>query len=128
MPRLLFDTRFFAEYFYSEDGETHVDAKNFVSENKERYVSAVTIHEMYLMTLAKEGRDVARLRLQTVEDLFRVVEVNSEIAVEAAELRRKSRISMADGLIAASCKVIEGRCVTDDPHLTSLRDIRTVWI
>ena len=127
MPKLFFDTRFFAEYFYSNDKESHASAKNFVSENKERYVSAVTIHEMYLMTLAKEGREVARLRLQTVEDLFRVIEVNSKIAVEAAELKHKSRIPMADGLIAASCKFIEGRCVTDDPHLTSLRDIRTVW-
>ncbi len=128
MPKLVFDTRFFAEYFYSDDTEIQLRAKNLVSKNKDRYVSAVTIHEIHLMTLAKEGREVARLRLQTVLDLFRVIEVNSKIAVEAAELRHRSRIPMADGLIAASCKFVDGRCVTDDPHLTSLKDIRAVWL
>jgi predicted nucleic acid-binding protein len=127
MPKLIFDTRFFVEYFYSQDKELQADSKKFAFENRERYVSAVTIHEIYVLTLAKEGRAVARLRLQTIEDLFRVVDVNSKIAVHAAEIRHKAKIPMADGLIAASSKFIDGRCVTDDPHLTSLRDIKTVW-
>jgi len=128
MPRLVFDTRFFTTSFYSRDPDTQSRTKKLVAENKERYVSTAAIHELYLLTLAKEGREVARLRLQTVRDLFHVVDITEQIAVAAAELRHKYRIPMGDGLIAATCKSLDARCVTDDPHFASVREIRTLWL
>lgn len=128
MPRLVFDTRFFTTSFYSKAPEIQSKTRELVAENKERYVSTAAIHEVYLLTLAKEGREVAKLRLQTVRDLFRIVDITEEIAVAAAELRHKYRIPMGDGIIAATCKSLDARCVTDDPHFSSVKEIKVSWL
>ena len=128
MPKLVYDTRFFVEYFYSANNVALERAKGFVAKSKERYVSTLTIHEIYLLSLKKEGKETARIRLQVILDLFRVADVNSDVAVLAAELRNKYKIPMADGVIAATCKWLDARCVTDDPHFTMLTEIKTLWI
>lgn len=128
MPRLVFDTRFFIEYFYSSSNEFIEKAKDFVSKNKERYVSTLTIHETYLLSLRREGREIAHMRLQVLLDLFRALDVSAEIAVAAAELRHKHKIPMADGVIAATCRSFEAKCVTDDPHFQELKEVKTVWL
>jgi predicted nucleic acid-binding protein len=127
MPSSLYDTRFFFEYFYSADSGLKPRAKESISRNKERYVSAVTLHELYLLDLQKRGREIARLSLQTVRDLFRIADVNSEIAINAAELRNRYKIPMGDSLIAATCRVVGAQCVTDDPHITKIKEIKTCW-
>ena len=40
----------------------------FVKGTKERDVSAITLHELYCVELAKRRRDVAELRIQSVQD------------------------------------------------------------
>lgn len=66
MPKLTFDTRFFVEYFYSTNRGLIEKAKNLVTRNKERFVSPLTIHETYLLSLRKEGRETAHMRLQVI--------------------------------------------------------------
>ncbi len=127
MSKFVYDTRFFTTSLYSRDINVQTKAKNFVTTYKERYVSTVTIHEVYLLTMAKEGREVARLRITAIHDLFPIVDVNEQIALLAAELRHRYRIPMADGLIAATCQSLDARCITDDPHFTSIKEIKTLW-
>jgi len=128
MPKLVYDTRFFVEYFYSANNVALERAKGLIAKSKERYVSTLTIHEIYVLSLKKEGKETARIRLQVILDLFRVADVNSDVAVLAAELRNKYKIPMADGVIAATCKWLDAGCVTDDPHFTMLTEIKTLWI
>lgn len=127
MPKLVYDTRFFFEYFYTTSGELQLRAKDFVSKNKDRYVSAVTLHELYLLDLQKRGREIAKLSLQSIQDLFRVAQVDSKIAITAAELRNRYKLPMGDSLIAATCELLDAGCVTDDPHLIRIKEIKTRW-
>ena len=128
MLKLVFDTRFFVEHFFSNDNRARLRAKEFVAKNKERYVSVVTLHEMYFLELAKKGRDVAVLRVQGIQDFFDIAGIDSLIAISAAELRNKYRIPMGDSLIAATCRAMNAECVTDDPHFTKMREIKTRWM
>jgi predicted nucleic acid-binding protein len=128
MPRLVYDTRFFVECFFSDDTAVQAEAKDLVTKNKDRAVSAVTIHELYLLELSRRGREIARLRVQGLQDMFRVVEVDSQIAIDAAEIRLKHKIPMGDSIIAATCRRLAAQCVTDDPHLTKMKEIKTRWI
>ncbi len=127
MPKFVYDTRFLVEYFYSTDRMFLKKATVFATQNKEGYVSALTVHEIYLLSLKKEGRETAKIRLQVLHDQFRIIDVTSEIAVTAAELRHKHQVPMADGVIAATCMVHDARCVTDDPHFAALKEIKTQW-
>ena len=106
MPdRRLYDTRFFAEYFYSADQQLVSKLKEELRSVKERMVSSLTIHEIHRVVLKKEGRDVATLRSNTIRRDFQVFDVDYAIAVKSAELRSKQQMPMADSVIAATAQI-----------------------
>ena len=128
MSKTVYDTRFFIEHYYSEDEEVLRKTKEEIRKTKERYVSAIVIHEVYQLTLKQEGRETAILRTDLLEKDFKVVDVNSEIAKGSAELRYKYKTSMADSIIAATSLSLNATCFSDDPHLKVIKEIQTKWI
>ena len=59
----LFDTRFFFEHYYSGDQTILRKTRALLATTtRAKYVSVVTVHELYRLALDKEGRDVAELR------------------------------------------------------------------
>jgi predicted nucleic acid-binding protein len=128
MPRAVYDTRFFVEHFYNADAGVKRRIVEEIKKTKNRYISSIVIHEIYVLSLKKEGRETAKLRRDFIEKAFRVVDVDSELASSSAELRHKYGISLADSLIASTSRLIGAPCVTDDPHLTAVKDIKTRWL
>lgn len=121
---MLFDSRYFWAVFTSRDPETTNKLKNLHDRSKSPLVSSITIYEVYKLTLASEGRAVARLRADTIEKEFAVIDVDAEVSREGAELSSRLRIPMADALIMATSKRLGLPCVTDDPHFT---EVKRVW-
>jgi len=60
--------------------EFWVGLRVVIRRNRERFVSAVVIHEVYRLTLERENRETAVLRASLLEKDFKVDEVNAEIA------------------------------------------------
>jgi predicted nucleic acid-binding protein len=88
----------------------------------------VVIHEVYRLTLAREGRETAALRAKLLKQDFKVVSVNDEVAEISAELRHRYQLSMADSMIAATASSLKAVCVSDDPHFKRIKEIKTTWI
>ena len=128
MSRAAYDTRFFVEHYYSKNAEVTSSTTREIRREKEKSVSSIVIHEVYRLTLQKEGRQVARLRSELMSKEFEVVPVDEQLAVVSAELRQKYGIPMADSIIAATAIALRAVCVTDDPHIMKIREIRTRWI
>lgn len=128
MPKIVYDTRFFAEYFYSTDAIVLQKANDIIRKAEQRFISAIVIHEVYQLILKKEGRETALLRTTILEKDFKIVDVNSEIAKNSAELRNKYKLSLADSIIAATAIMLKAICLTDDPHLKAVKEIKTAWI
>jgi predicted nucleic acid-binding protein len=128
MPRIVYDTRFFAEHYYSQDITILRKTREAIRKAEARFVSAVVIHEIYRLTLRQEGRETAILRTALLEKDFKVVKVDAEIAKSSAELRHKYRLSMADSIIAATALLLKAMCLSDDLHFKSVREIKTAWI
>lgn len=128
MPELVFDTRFFIEHFYSANEKMRERTKREILVNKAKYVSVITLHEIYRLTLEKEGRETAQLRVNLISKDFEAVDVDSAIALKAAEMRHGLPLPMADSMIAATCFTLKAVCVSDDPHFTRLRGLSTRWI
>jgi len=128
MSKTLYDTRFFIEHYYSRDGEVLRKTSEEIRKTKNRYISAVVIHEVYRLTLEREGRETAILRAGLLEKDFKIVDVDSEIAKNSAELRHKYKISLADSIIAATSLSLNATCFSDDLHLKDIKEIRTQWI
>jgi predicted nucleic acid-binding protein len=122
---MLFDTRYFWAVFASRDQQTTNKLRDLFDRSKSPCASAITIYEVSKLALATEGKDVANLRVSTIERDFDVVDVDSEVAEEGALISHRLRIPMADSLIMATSKRLHLPCVTDDPHFS---EVKTVWI
>jgi predicted nucleic acid-binding protein len=126
MNKVLYDTRFFAESYYSKDKS--LLAKIRLHKARKRNVSAVVIHEVYHLALSREGREVAKIKVADLLKEFEVVMVDHQIAQVSAELRHKYQLSMGDSMIAATAASISAVCITDDPHFKQVKEIQTEWI
>lgn len=95
---------------------------------REKYTSAVVVHELYRLTLSREGRETAKLRVALVKQSFKIVPVDEQAAQLSAELRQKYQLSMGDSMIAATAAILNAVCVSDDPHFKQIKEIHTTWV
>jgi len=123
----LYDTRFFVEYFYSDDADFLRRLKEDLRAARERMVSTLTVHGIHRINFEREGREVAMLRNETIRRDFDVVDVDYETAVRSAELRSRHRIPMADSIIAAAAQIHGYPLVSDDTHFHEIEDLKTRW-
>src|SRR3989337_832819 len=127
MSKAVYDTRFFAEFYYSKD-EKLVRKAREEKRRQEKFISTIVIHEVYKLTLQREGRETAVLRIALLKQDFKVIPVTAEIAEISAEFRHKYNLSMGDSMIAATASSLKTLCVTDDPHFKQIKGIKTTWI
>jgi predicted nucleic acid-binding protein len=127
MSKRVYDTRFLAEAVYSKDPafQRRAEAEK---RNRERYISTVAIHELYRLTLMREGRETAKLRISLLKKTFKVIPVDEYVAELSAELRQKYQLSMGDSIIAATAAMLNAVCVSDDPHFKEIKEIHTTWV
>src|SRR5208337_5432041 len=126
MPeRRLYDTRFFVEYFYSENAELLRKLKDELRLVKDRMVSSLTVHEIHRINLLKEGKDVAALRSNTIKRDFKIVGVDYKTAVKSAEIRTQHKMPMADSVIAATAQIYECSLFSDDNHFKEIENLKT---
>ena len=128
MPKTVYDTRFFLEHYYSREASMLRKTKEAIRKAKERFISAIVIHEVYWLTLNQEGHETAVMRATLLEKDFKVVQVDAEIAKSSAELRHKYRMSMAESIIAATTLLLKATCLSDDPHFKGINEIKTAWV
>jgi predicted nucleic acid-binding protein len=127
MSKAVYDTRFFSTLYYSKD-ERLLQKIREEKRRQEKFISTVVIHEVYRLTLAREGRETAMLRVALLKQDFKLVPVTAEIAQISAELRQKYQLSMGDSMIAATASSLKAVCVSDDPHFQRVKEIKTAWI
>ena len=134
MPRAVFETRFFIHLFSSPDPRIHSLLLKLMRRYDRRLVSAVTLFEIYKISLEREGRETAETRILRIRNEFSLIPVDDVIAVEGARLKHSVKIRtgrdtpMADSLIAATSIVNKAVCVTDSPHLDKIPQLRRRWI
>ena len=128
MSKTVYDTRFFAELYYSKDEKLLQRVKAEKQRRQEKFISTVVIHEVYRLTLQREGRETAVLRIALLKQDFKVIPVMAEIAEISAEFRHKYDLSMGDSMIAATASSLKALCVSDDPHFKRIKEIKTTWI
>jgi predicted nucleic acid-binding protein len=125
---MVYDTRFFIEHYYSDDKKVLQRTKEEIRKARGKFISAIVVHEVFWLTLGCEGRETALVRTDLLEKDFKVIDVNSQIAKDSAELRDKYKMSMADSIIAATALSLKAQCLSDDPHIRVVKEISTKWL
>lgn len=122
---MLFETRYFWARFTPSSVDQLNKLRSLFDESRERFVSSVTLFEIFKLSTQREGKDIAELRANVIERDFDIVSVDSEIAREGGRYGARLKIPMGDALIMATAKKLRVPCVTDDPHYT---EVKRVWI
>ncbi len=68
----LYDTRFFFEHYYSSDKSILRKTSQELRKTRGKYISVIVIHEIYNLTLEKEGREAAELRATLLEKTLKL--------------------------------------------------------
>jgi predicted nucleic acid-binding protein len=127
MNKTVYDSRFFMDFFYTKDKEVISRLKE-LKKQKNKYISAIVIHEVYKFSILREGRDTAKLRASLMREEFQVIPVDEQLAQISADLRVKYKLSMGDSMIATTAIMLNAVCVSDDPHFQQIKEIKTAWI
>ena len=127
MSNRVYDTRFFAELFFTKDQNMRKWVEN-EKRKREKYTSTVVVHELFRLTLSREGRETAKLRVILVKQSFKIIPVDEQVAELSAELRQKYQLSMGDSMIAATASLLNAVCVSDDHHFKQIKEIHTTWM
>jgi predicted nucleic acid-binding protein len=122
---VLFDTRYFWAVFTSKSPESLKKLRSIFDDSKNAFASSITLYEVYKLTTSQEDRAVAELRVNSIKKEFKIIDVDPEIAEEAARISHRVKVPMADALIMATAKKLRVPCVTDDPHFT---EVKRIWI
>lgn len=123
-----FDTRFLIELFYSDEPATKDSIRKALLDFKPNFLSTAALSEIYKLTLEKDGKVVAEVRANSLSRDFRLVDVNRQVAVGAAQIKHRHGIPFADSLIASTARVLRVPCYTDDPHFRGIEGVTTKWI
>ena len=123
-----FDTRFLIELFYAAEAGTRDKVRAALLASRPNFLSTAALSEMYKLTLEKEGRAVADIRANSLANDFELVDVDREVAVQAALIKHRHGIPFADSLIASTARVLGVPCYTDDRHFLGIEGVVTKWI
>ena len=86
-------------------------------------VSTINLAEVYLWVAKSYDDATAEEKVATMEKRCHVIPVERDVALEAAKIKRKEKLGLADSLILATARQVGGRVVTGDSDMRNLRDV-----
>ena len=122
---ILIDSYGWLEYFL-EGPLAEKYAKYIEEANEENYVTpTIVVYEVYKRIRSIQGEQSA---LEAYAQITRtkIVELTSQIALEAAEISLSTSLGMADSMIVATAKAYNAQIVTSDKHLKDFKETRFI--
>jgi len=127
------DTRFLAEYFYSNQlsskKKTTQKLKELIAKN-EGILPTIVIAEIIQITCEKRGKDMAESRYEALtQSGLQIQNLTSPIAKQAGFLKSKYRnVPIGDCIIAATAIENHARILSDDLHFDEIKETKRTWI
>ena len=131
--KIVLDSRFIMEYFYSDKTETKQKATKKLKDliqRKEGILPTIVISETIQTICEKIGKEEAEICYANLtESGLKIQTLTSQIAKQAGLLRSKYRnIPMGDCIIAATAIANEATILSDDSHFDAIQETKRNWI
>ena len=131
--KVVLDTRFFVEFFYSKDVNRLNKFKkklNELTSNKEGMLPTIVLAEIVQITCERKGKEVANIRYFSLKESgLEIVQISEEIARDTGLLKCKYRnVPMGDCFISAIAIKEKARILSDDKHFDEITEVKRVWI
>lgn len=129
----ILDSRFLLTHYGAEDEGTlsRTRAKLAALRRERRGIlPSIVIAEVVNVICQEAGRAEVLAQLRALEHSgLDVIPLDADLAREAGLLQCMHRdLPIADCVIAATALRFRGRVVSDDPHFSKVRGLRTTWI
>jgi len=129
----ILDSTFLVAHYTTDDEQilSRTRAKLAALRRERRGVlPSVVVAEVTNAVCREGGREKALAQLGALEHAgLEVVPLDIGLARDAGLLKCVHRdVPMADCVIAATALSLGGRVVTDDPHFSKVKGLRTTWI
>lgn len=115
---VLIDSWAWIEYWMG--GHSSKNAAEYIEGGQEAVVSAINLAEVYFWVSKYYDDGIAKKKVSVLEKRCFVIPVDREIALEAARVKAKYKLALADSLIVATAEHIGAKVVTGDPDLRNL--------
>jgi predicted nucleic acid-binding protein len=119
-------------FFEKEPGFEKVEALfiNAVEKDKNLLMTSVNFGEVYYIVLRECGPAKAQEIEKIIQTLpVEIIDVDLDLAREAARIKAVKKISYADCFAAALAKLHKGELVTGDKEFKALeKDLKIFWI
>jgi predicted nucleic acid-binding protein len=90
-----------------------------IENHSELIVPTITLYEVYKKLLAEKGEEYA-LDVVSYMQTGRVVELNADLSLSAAQISRKYKLAMADSIIYATSQYYSVTTFSCDKHFKDL--------
>lgn len=119
----LVDSCGWLEYF--ADGPNADFFAGAIEETKKLIVPSICLHEVYKKVCAQKG-EVAAIQVVSQMQEGKVVSLDADIALLAAQLSMNTKLPMADSLILASARANNALVWTQDVDFKWLPDVKYI--
>jgi len=131
MTRVL-DAHGLLVFLEKEAGYEKVEQSFVAAVEKDRYLlmASVNFGEVYYIVLRECGQDKAHEIEKIIRTLpIEIIDVDMQLAREAARFKATHKISYADCFAAALAKLHKGEVITGDKEFKSLEEeVKIAWI
>ena len=91
----------------------------------ELIVPAICIYEVFKRVLALRGKEEA-LQAVGVMSLGKIMDLDRQIALDAANIANELKLAMADSIILATTRANDATLWTEDEHFKNLDEVRFI--
>jgi predicted nucleic acid-binding protein len=105
-------------------GGRHVrEAQKYIEGDEDAHVSTINLLEVYSWVAKYYDENVAIGRIDTMGRRCYVVPVEKVLSLDAAKLKIKYKLGIADSIILATSRHVNGKLVTGDPDFKNMEGV-----
>lgn len=122
-PKFVVDSSGWIEYF--SGGKLADKYSRFVekAQRATHFTPALVIYEVYKKIRSRFGEEEALKAVIHIQTKTAVVDIDTELAVESADLGAAEDLHMADALIYGTARAVSAKLVTSDVHFKGKKDV-----
>lgn len=117
------DSSGWLEYFAKGPNTTFF--KPVIHNTEALLVPTICLYEVYKWILAQRDEEEALAAIAWMATA-QVIDLNQEIAIQAADLSREYKLAMADSIIYATARAFQATLWTQDAHFAGLEDVEFI--
>jgi predicted nucleic acid-binding protein len=110
---------------YLADGPNADFFKTPIRDETQLIIPTICLYEVFKVTLSREGKDKA-IRVAGNMSFGRIVDLDRETALAAAQLSLQQKLAMADSIILATAQALDAILWTQDEHFKDISGVKFI--